>query len=311
MPDTLLFKSGIDRADWWRDELTLRLPDLDMRVWPDVGEVADIDFALVWKPKPGDLARYPNLNAIFSLGAGVDHLFKDPNLPSHVPICRAVDKTLTSGMTEYVLLGVLRYHRNAPDYDRLQRAGKWEGVPVRQAFERGVGIMGLGVLGADSAAHLVSLGFKVSGWSRTAKDLPGVTSFHGADGLRAFLEQSEILVCLLPLTTETDGILNRNTFADLPRGAYLINAARGAHLVEDDLIPALDAGQLAGATLDVFRTEPLPDGHPFWSDARIVITPHIASMSDPRTVADQVVENIRRVHAGAPLLHLVDRTLGY
>ena len=311
MPDTLLFKSSIDRAEWWRTELTSRLPYLAMRVWPEVGDVADIDFALVWKPKPGDLARYPNLRAIFSLGAGVDHLFGDPGLPPGVPICRVVDAALTAGMTEYVLLAVLRHHRDAPAYERLQRAGKWEGRPFRQAFERSVGIMGLGALGADAAAHLVDLGFKVNGWSRTPKVLPGVTSFHGGDGLRPFLRHSEIVVCLLPLTAETNGILNRDTFADLPPGAYLINAARGAHLVEQDLIPALDAGQLSGASLDVYRTEPLPDGHPFWSDERIIVTPHIASMSDPRTVADQVAENIKRARAGAPLLHLIDRRLGY
>ena len=311
MPDTLLFKSSIDRAEWWRAELKSRLPDLAMRVWPQVGDVADIDFALVWKPKPGDLARYPNLRAIFSLGAGVDHLFSDPGLPPDVPICRVVDAALTAGMTEYVLLAVLRHHRDAPAYQRRQRAGKWQGLPFRQAFERSVGIMGLGVLGTDAANHLVALGFKVNGWSRTPKDLPGVTSFHGGDGLRPFLQNSEILVCLLPLTAETDGILNRRTFADLPRGAYLINAARGAHLVEQDLIPALDAGQLAGAALDVFRAEPLPDGHPFWGDERIIITPHIASMSGPRTVADQVAENINRARAGAPLLHVVDKRLGY
>ena len=307
----LLFLSKVDRADWWRQELTARVPSLEMRFWPETGAREDIDFALVWKPPKGEMRRYPNLKAIFSLGAGVDHLLRDPELPAGVPLCRIVDRALTTQMSEYVLLHVLRYHRQQPLFDRQQEAHEWRDQPQLRARERPVGIMGMGVLGRDAAAKLVALDFAVAGWSRSPKSLPGVESFHGADGLAPFLARSEILVCLLPLTQATEGILNRDTFARLPEGAALINVARGGHLVEDDLIPALNAGRLSAATLDVFRREPLPADHAFWADPRITVTPHVASIADPRSVADQVAENIRRARAGAPLLNVVDPAVGY
>jgi len=306
----LLFKSDVDRADWWAAELRARLPDLEVRVWPEVGEPADIEFALVWKPPKGDLARYPNLKAVFSLGAGVDHLLRDPDLPA-VPMCRVVDPQLTREMSEYVLFHVLRFHRNQHLYDRQQRSHTWLEHPQPAPGECRVGIMGLGVLGGDAARTLAAHGFEVAGWSRTAKTIDGVETFHGAQGLAAFLGRTEILVCMLPLTPDTAGILDATLFAALPAGASLINCARGGHLVEDDLSPALDAGRLAAATLDVFAHEPLAGDHPFWDDPRICVTPHIASISDPRSVADQVAENIRRARAGADLLNVVDRAAGY
>ncbi|MFQ5972154.1 MAG: 2-hydroxyacid dehydrogenase, partial [Alphaproteobacteria bacterium] len=301
----LLFLSKVDPADWWREELVARLPDLEVRIWPEVGDVAGIEYALAWKPKPGELARYPNLKAIFSLGAGVDHLFGDPDLPRDVPVCRVVDERLTAGMVEYALLHVLRYHRREPEYAEQQRRRVWRQLEQVSAGERSVGVMGLGVIGGEVARRLAELGFAVAGWSRTARSLPGIACFHGADGLEPFLARSLIVVCLLPLTPETEDILCRRTFAAMPRGGYLINAARGAHLVEDELLAALEAGQLAGATLDVTREEPLPREHPFWRHPRVTITPHIASITDPRTVADQVAENVRRARAGAPLLNVV------
>lgn len=307
----LLFLSKIDRAEWWRQELGRRVPDLEVRVWPETGAHEDIEFALVWRPPKGELGRYPNLKAIFSLGAGVDHLLVDLNLPPGVPICRVVDKALTAQMSEYVLLNVLRYHRQQPAYARQQAARTWRGLELVQTSERHVGILGLGVMGQDAAAKLIALGFAVAGWSRTEKSIPGVEGFHGADGLAPFLKQTEILICLLPLTPDTEGILNAKTFGQLPAGAALINAARGGHLVEQDLIPALDAGQLSAASLDVFRKEPLPAEHPFWGDGRITITPHVASITDPRSVADLVAENIRRARADEPFLNVVDPAKGY
>lgn len=307
----LLFLSKVDPADWWREELVARLPDLEVRIWPEVGDVAGIEYALAWKPKPGELARYPNLQAIFSLGAGVDHLLGDPDLPRDVPVCRVVDDRLTAGMVEYVLLHVLRYHRRQPEYAEQQRRRVWRQLEQPSAGERPVGIMGLGVIGGEVARRLADLGLAVAGWSRTAKDLPGIACFHGADGLEPFLARSLIVVCLLPLTPQTEGILCRRTFAAMPKGGVVINAARGAHLVEHDLLAALNAGHLAGATLDVIRKEPLPREHPFWRQPRVTITPHIASISDPRTVADQVAENVRRARAGAPLLNVVCREAGY
>lgn len=310
---TLLFVSEVDRADWWQNELSKASPGLEVRAWPDIGNPADIDYALAWKPRPGVLAGLPNLKAIFSLGAGVDHIFADPELPAGVPVTRIVDADLTAGMSEYVLLHTLKYHRNQRVFDQQQRDHVWDMrmSEIRQAWERRVSVLGLGELGSDAAVKLSVAGFKVAGWSRTPKTMRGIDCYHGTDGLNAMLGQTDILVCLLPLTAETAGILNARTFAAMPQGSYVINAARGGHLVEADLIPALDSGQLAGATLDVFVTEPLPADHPFWDHPAITVTPHNASVTDPRSVAKQVAENIRRHRAGEPLLNLVDRTAGY
>ena len=307
----LLFKSDSDRVDWWKRELKERMPEMEVRFWPEVGNPAEIEFALVWNMPHGALARFPHLRAIFSLGAGVDHLFADPALPKQVPICRVVDKYLTQRMTEYVVLHVLRYHRRQPELEELQRRGEWNELYSPTASERGVGIMGLGELGADAARHLAALGFKVAGWSRSPKELPGIESFHGAAGRAPFLASCEILVCLLPLTRETEGILDQALFVGLPKGAALINAARGKHLVEADLLAALASGQLAYAALDVFQQEPLPPEHPFWRHPRITLSPHIASLTDPRTISATVAENVRRCRAGEPLLYAVDSELGY
>ncbi len=307
----LLFKSEIDRADWWAAELAKLEPELEVRVWPDVGDPADIEFALVWMHEPGSLKAFPNLKGIFSLGAGVDHIFRDPDLPPGVPITRVVDPDLTDRMTEYVLLHVLRYHRQQPAYDAQQARGEWRELHQPAAHDRRVGVMGLGVLGRDAAGRLADLGFRVAGWSRSAKEIEGVETFHGRDGLDAFLARTDILVCLLPLTPATEDILDARLFARLPEGAYLINAARGRHLVEEDLLAALDSGRIAGATLDVFRREPLPPEHPFWRHPKVTVTPHIASITDPRSVARQVVENIHRLRAGRPPLHRVDPAAGY
>ncbi|MFI4986484.1 MAG: 2-hydroxyacid dehydrogenase [Alphaproteobacteria bacterium] len=307
----LLFKSDSDRVEWWKRELTGKMPDVEFRRWPEVGDPKDIEFALVWNMPKGGFKPFTNLRAIFSLGAGVDHLFADPELPRHVPICRIVDKYLTQRMTEYVALHVLRFHRRQPELEALQRAGDWKELYSPTAAERQVGIMGLGALGADAARVLAAMGFKVAGWSRTAKALDKVESFHGAAGLAPFLAKSEILVCLLPLTPETAGILSGKLFAGLPKGAALVNAARGKHLVEADLLAALASGQLSYAALDVFEPEPLPPGHPFWSHPRIAVSPHIASITDPRTTTELVAENVRRYRAGEPLLHTIDTTLGY
>lgn len=306
-----LFLSGIDRGDWWSKELTSRMPALEVRIWPDAGDVNDIEYAIVWKPPAGLLATMPKLRAILSLGAGVDHLFADPELPAGVPVCRVVDEALTERMCEYVLLAVMGYHRQAPAYLAQQQQGVWAELHQVSAAERSVGVMGLGVLGQAAAKQLAGLGLSVSGWSRGPKKLDGVRCYHGVDGLAAFLKATEILVCLLPLTAETENILDRRLFDLLPKGASLINVARGAHLVEQDLLDALASGQIGHATLDVFQTEPLPEDHPFWQHRQITVTPHVASISDPRSVADQIIENIRRAKAGEALLNQVDPARGY
>ena len=295
----------------WRGYITAYDPTIDFRNWPETGPVEDIDYVLAWIHKPGDLARYPNLKAIFWLGAGVDHLLKDKDLPRQVPIIRLVDDGLTAGMTEYVLLHTLRYHRRLPELEAHQRERRWHKLAYSLAKDRRIGIMGMGVLGSDAASRLIGLGFDVAGWSRVPKQLAGLTSFHGDDGLKPFLNRSEILVCLLPLTPATTGIVNARTLAALPRGATVINAARGGHVVDVDLIAALDRGHIAHATLDVFTTEPLPVEHPFWRHPRITVTPHVASVTISETASRVIIEGLKAMRAGRRPANLVDLAKGY
>jgi glyoxylate/hydroxypyruvate reductase len=307
----LLFRSTVDSAARWRAQLTRLTHELDVRVWPEIGDPTEIDYALVWRPETGFLASLPSLKLILSLGAGVDHLLGDPQLPRHIPIVRLVDPHMTDAMSEYVVLQVLRLHRRDLDYRAQQEAGVWRELDQPNAVERRVGILGLGELGQDAAKKLKALGFDVAGWSRSEKNLTGIASYAGAPGLSQLLPRSEILVCLLPLTTETEGILNASTLALLPRGAALINAARGAHLVEADLLAALASGQVSAAVLDVFRQEPLPADHPFWRHPRVILTPHVAAFTNPTTAAPIILDNIRRFEDGRPLLNRVDLARGY
>ena len=237
----LLFQSSIDRPDWWSEQLTTRLPDLEVRIWPDIGDPNDVEFALVWKPPDGLLASLPKLRAIFSLGAGVDHLFKDPLRPDGVPITRVVDSHLTGGMVEFALMHTLRFHRDLHIYEAQQRDRVFRGHHQVLPEERRVGLLGLGVIGKAVAAALKEQRFDVVGWTRTPRKIPGATCFHGRDGLGPFLAGTSILICLLPLTPDTSGILDARLFDQLPRGAFVINLARGGHLVEADLLAA--AGQ--------------------------------------------------------------------
>ncbi|MFV3126269.1 2-hydroxyacid dehydrogenase [Niveispirillum sp. KHB5.9] len=295
----------------WKAALAAADPGLEIRVWPDIGDPAEIDYAFVWKQPKGVLDGLPNLKAVFSLGAGVEHVLLDDSLPAHLPLVRMVDPTLVSSMVEFVVMRVLHYHRHMPTYEQQQREGLWKPLSQTLASDRRVAILGLGELGAASARALTGFGFDVLGWSRTAKDIAGIRCFHGPDGLEAMLAQADILVCLLPLTDQTRGILNRRTLSLLPAGAFLINAARGGHLVEDDLIPLLDGGRLAGATLDVFATEPLPTDHPFWTHSAITILPHTAALTHPGTASRIITANIARHRTGKGLVNVVDRAKGY
>ncbi len=307
----LLFASPDDDPVAWGAALRRRLPDLEVRVFPEIGDPAGIDAALVWLPPPGLLASLPNLKAILSLGAGVDRLLEDTTLPAGVPVCRMVDPALTASMAECVLLHVLRYHRDLDIYEAQQRRALWRLVLPRPPASTVVGILGQGELGGAAARLVVAHGFGVRGWSRTRRALDGVASFAGPGELDAFLDGLSVLVCLLPLTAETRGILNAALFDRLPRGARLVNLARGAHLVEQDLLDALAVGRLAHATLDVFATEPLPPEHPFWRHPRITVIPHAAAYSLPESGADLVAENLRRLARREPLLHRVERARGY
>jgi len=310
----LLFSSKNDDPERWRDVLAQELPDLDFRIWTpggeNIGDPADIEFALVWGPKKGALKAFPNLKAILSLGAGVDHL-DGKDLPEGIPVARLVDPGLTRGMREYVIYWTIHYHRRFGEYAAATAAKTWQQLPQADTCNRRVGIMGLGMLGADAAMHLTALQFDVAGWSRSPKTIPGVTCYNGDDGLADFLGHTEILVCLLPLTPETTGIINTKTLAQLPEGAAIINAARGPHVVDDDLIQALDSGHIQGATLDVFHIEPLPSDHAFWDHPKINLTPHAASITTPETAVLPVAQNIRRVLAGQTPEPLVDMDAGY
>ena len=311
---SLVVRVGAARAAWWRDTLQSLLPEVEVRLWDDPGDKSKVEYAVVWQPPAGGLKTFPNLKVIVSMGAGIDHVLRDPALPRHLPIIRTVGPDLTQRMREYVLLHVLRFHRRLPEIEESSRRREWNQIITPVAPDRPVGMLGLGNMGADCARHLAQIGFAVHGWSRRPKpdgSIAGVTCHHGPDGLATLLKRVEILVCLLPLTPETTGILNRDLFAQLPADACLINAGRGQHLVEEDLIPALDAGQLGGATLDVLHVEPAADDHPFWRHSKILLTPHIASLIDPEVGAKIIAANLKRFMAGQPVTDMVDVAQGY
>jgi glyoxylate/hydroxypyruvate reductase A len=308
---TILFCSSPRAMARWRPHLATAFAERGIRYWPEPGDVAAIEYALVWQPKPGLLASLPNLKLVASLAAGVDHILRDPALPAGVPIMRLVDPYMTQAMTEYVVLQVLRLHRRDIDYRAQQTAAEWREHGQKNASERTVGILGFGQLGQDAGRKLQAIGFDIAGWSRSPKEVPGFTTFAGAAGLDALLARSEILVSLLPSTAETEGILDAGLFARLPRGASLINAGRGRHLVEDDLLAALESGQLSAAALDVFREEPLPPSHPFWRHPRIIVTPHVAAETNPPTAVQIIAKAIGDFEAGLPVNNLVDLDRGY
>jgi glyoxylate/hydroxypyruvate reductase A len=303
----LLFAYFRPDAEAWLEALAPARELVEIRCWPEVGDPGEIDYIVSWQHPPGFMGRFPAVKAIFWIGAGVDRLLLDPELPD-VPVVRMLDESLSIGMAEFVAERVLHYHRMMPAYAEQQRQRTWRPLTPPLARDRTVGILGLGEIGGACATTLVGLGFDVRGWSRSPRSLPGVRTVTGP--LPAFLEGCDILVCVLPLTSQTHGILNRETFSHLD-GAYLINVGRGGHLVEADLIPALDAGRLAGATLDVFETEPLPTDHPFWGDPRIVVTPHAAAVTHPSTAGAGILANLRRTLAGEPMEGVVDRDRGY
>lgn len=299
------------RQDWWREQMQALLPEIECRPWDDPGPLEDVRYAVVWRPPQGGLKRFPNLEAIVSIGAGIDHVLADTELPQNVPIIRTTGFDLTQRMREYVCLHVLRLHRRLPEIEAAAERREWLQLVNPPAYERRVGVMGLGNLGADVAVALYMLGFDVAGWSRTEKEIDGITTYHGKDGLTAFLARSEILICLLPLTDETRGILDAKLFQALPDGASIINVARGEHLVDEDLLGALDKGKISAATLDVFHQEPLPADHPFWDHPNVLVTPHVASMIDPVAGGKIIAENLRRFIAGDPVPDLVDLGKGY
>ncbi|MEM9978040.1 MAG: glyoxylate/hydroxypyruvate reductase A [Cyanobacteria bacterium P01_D01_bin.2] len=295
----------------WVAAIQAIAPEIDLRVWPDDDDRADVTFALVWAQPQGIFAQYPNLRVISSMGAGVDNLLKDSSIPNPVAVVRIVDPRLVSQMGDYILAAALNHVRQFPKYARRQQQRRWQPLQPRNLDDVTVGVMGLGQIGSAVATRLDRLGFQVVGWSRWPKSIARVHTFADWPQLPDFLAASQVLVCLLPLTPATENILNGDTLGQLPPGAYVINAARGQHLVEADLLSLLDSNRLTGACLDVFRQEPLPLDHPFWAHPKIRVTPHIASLTDPGSVAPQIVDNYQRLAAGQSLLNQVNRQQGY
>lgn len=311
MAGALLFSSRLDDPVAWSAALSALMPELDIRVSPELGDPAGIETALVWKPPPGEMAALPNLKLIINLGAGVDPLLADPTIPPHIPVARLGDAPMAQMMSQFVTFAVLRHHRDIAMYDRQQRARHWRYELPVPSYERRVGIMGLGLLGSAAARMLAGMGFTVAGWARSPHDIPGVECFYGAAGFGDFLARTDILVVLLPLTPQTRHIVGRDALYRLPRGASVVNCGRGGTVDEDALLAALRDGHISEATLDVFETEPLPADHPFWTMDNVLVLPHTASIAIPEISARDVVENIRRVRAGEPFLNVVDRAKGY
>ncbi|RXG86811.1 2-hydroxyacid dehydrogenase [Bradyrhizobium zhanjiangense] len=307
---TVLYKANMVRGAEWARFFAERAPDLPFRLWPDIGNPADIRYLVAWVP-PEDIATtFPNLELVFSVGAGVDQ-FDATKLPAHIPLVRMLEPGIAETMVEYVTMAVLGLHRDLLHFIAQQREQVWREIRITPAKRRRVGVMGLGQLGQAVLDRLKAFGFPLLGWNRSPREIEGVTCYAGAGSLPDFLSQTDILVCLLPLTDETRCILNADLFARLPRGASLVNVGRGAHLVEADFLAALDSGALAGAVLDVAEPEPLSAGHPFWSHPRILLTPHNASMTTPDTAVDFVLDVIARHRRGEELPGLVDRSRGY
>ncbi|WP_116325867.1 2-hydroxyacid dehydrogenase [Cupriavidus taiwanensis] len=307
---TFLYKADPVRGRQWAEIFARERSDLEFRIWPDIGDPEKVKYLAAWVP-PEDLGRrLPNLRVLFSTGAGIDQ-FDLSAIPAEVPLVRMIEPGIVDGMVEYAVFSVLALHRDMPAYRRQQAQALWHPLQVRAAHERRIGVLGLGSLGQALLERLRLFGFDCAGWARSQRSIEGVTCFAGAESLDAFLARTDILVCLLPLTEETRGMLGSRLFNALPRGAGLVHVGRGQHLNAADLMAALDTGQLGDAILDVTHPEPLPADHSLWSHPKVWITPHIASVTRPDTAAMAALDNIRRFEHGEPLIGLVDRARGY
>jgi glyoxylate/hydroxypyruvate reductase len=294
----------------WQEILKNNAPEIKFCVWPDCDDKVEITCAIAWNHPPGVMAEFPNLKLISSMGAGVDHIMRDASIAPDIRITRIVDDALTISMTNYVIMAVLNYHKQIFKYLNDKQEKAWD-QQINPEIDLRPGVMGMGVLGQDVAMKLQQLGFRVFGYSNSRKFIKNITSYAGEEELNDFLSQINILICMLPLTSDTRGILNYELFRKMNKGSYLINVARGSHLVEEDLLKAIEEGYIEHAFLDVFNKEPLPKEHPFWSHNKIMITPHIASVTNPYAAVPQVIANYKRMMEGSALSNEIDRDKEY
>jgi glyoxylate/hydroxypyruvate reductase A len=300
----------IGNAQAWRDTFAEQLPDLEIRIWPDLGELADIEYLAFMHPDFDALPVFPNLKAMFSRSAGVEAFVNHPKLPK-APLGKMEPPGGDPMMTEYVIMHALRLHRDMPGYQAAQANREWRRTRIVRPEERRIGFLGYGMMAKAPALVLKSLGFPVSGWVRAPREKDEVPIFHGRDQLEPFLNQADIAICLLPLTRETEGILCARTFAMMPRGAMVVNIGRGKHVVYEDLIRALDSGQLSYAALDALSPEPLPPESPLWLHPRVTVMPHVARRPTVTQLVTEIAANIRSIKAGGRLLQEIDKAMGY
>src|SRR6204780_2293122 len=296
----------IGNAAAWRGTFAEQLPDLEIRTWPEAGNLADIEYLAFMHPDFDSLPKFPNLKAMFSRSAGVESFVQNPKLPK-VPLCKVEPPGGDPMMTEYVVMHVLRFHRDMPGYQAAQANREWCRTTIVRPGQRRVGFLGFGMMAKAPALVLKSLGFKVSAWVRNPRHESDVPIYHGTDQLEQFLQQTDIAVCLLPLTRETEGIFCTRTFAMMPRGAMLVNVGRGKHVVAEDLIKALDSGQLSYAALDALWPEPLPPTSRLWLHPKVTVMPHVARRPTGAQIVPEIGANIRSIKAGGGLLQEIDR----
>ncbi|TVQ18340.1 MAG: glyoxylate/hydroxypyruvate reductase A [Bacteroidetes bacterium] len=308
---SLVIFSNVHKIQPWIDALKDAGPDVEVISYEQIQDREKVQFALAWNHPKGIFKNYPNLKCISSMGAGVDHIMNDPDIPGQTKIVRIIDPLLSQDLAEFALSLIMSHMRGLGKYFHLQNKKVWKKSMYKRIADLKVGIMGTGAIGNHVALFLQSCGFSVAGWGKNPGKHTEYRRFHGYDQLDEFLCNINILICLLPLTPETEGILDKHTLQKLPQGAYVINLGRGLHIIDQDLIEMIDKGHLAGAGLDVFEHEPLPAEHPFWSHPGIQITPHVASLTTPASVAPQIIENYRRAVNDQDLLNLVNRDQGY